>query len=593
MLDVPLRPSSALVAYAEPHIDGRRVLVLGDATSGIAEQLLERGARLIHVYDPDPARVAEAATRNTERRVSLAPLSEGGLAAREGAFDCAIVEDLSSLPHRAAALRALRRALSPRGIALIASPNPDSERRLIRGGRGSEDLDYYGLYDAVAAELDHVRMLGQTPFVGYAIVDFAPEGEPEPSFDNGFVPGGAEEPEQYIALASQGEVRLDDMTIVQLPLARVSLPGADEGALSAARNSEKRAQKRVAQLEGELKRARQSDDEASRLKSELDRRDSWIRELENRAAAADSRADDAETELEALRERLAQDEAQAQGESDTLSTLREELDEVRRVASRTQREREWAEERARKLQDELETVLREAEEAAESENTHEDERKAHREAEQARWEAQLRERDAQLRDGDAKLRGIETQLRGVETQLRSTESQLRNTETQLKDSAGEAKRYKSELDAALSKLDASQREGERQAEALAKADKARRRAESELERLAQSEESRADVAGLEAQLVERGKRVAELEGELRKLERYGRELVLEVGELRQAGGRGNDEERAELQAKLDQLARVNAAHEADLVAADWAIAELRDRLAGGQPPQVTLHRSDA
>jgi septal ring factor EnvC (AmiA/AmiB activator) len=586
MLDVPLRPSSALVAYAEPHIDGRRVLVLGDATSGIAEQLLERGARLIHVYDPDPARVAEAATRNTERRVSLAPLSEGGLAAREGAFDCAIVEDLSSLPHRVAALRALRRALSPRGIALIASPNPDSERRLIGGGRGSEDLDYYGLYDAVAAELDHVRMLGQTPFVGYAIVDFAPEGEPEPSFDNGFVPGGAEEPEQYIALASQGEVRLDDMTIVQLPLARVSLPGADEGALSAARNSEKRAQKRVAQLETELKRTRQSDDEASRLKSELDRRDSWIRELENRAAAADSRADDAETELEALRERLAQDEAQAQGESDTLSTLREELDEVRRVASRTQREREWAEERVRKLQDELETVLREAEEAAESENTHEDERKAHIEAERARWEAQLRERDAQLRESDAKLRERETQLRGIETQLRSSE-------TQLKDSAAEAKRYKSELDAALSKLEASQREGERQTEALTKADKARRHAETELERVAQSEESRADVAALEAQLVLRGKRVAELEGELRKLERYGRELVLEVGELRQAGGGRNEEERAELQAKLDQLARVNAAHEANLVAADWAIAELRDRLAGGQPPQVTLHRSDA
>ena len=48
-----------------------------------------------------------------------------------------LVEDLSSLPHRASALRALRRALGPRGIALIASPNPDAERRLIGESRGS------------------------------------------------------------------------------------------------------------------------------------------------------------------------------------------------------------------------------------------------------------------------------------------------------------------------------------------------------------------------------------------------------------------------------------------------------------------------
>ncbi len=565
MLDAPLRPSSALVAYAEPHIDGRRVLVLGDATSGIAEQLLERGARLIHVYDPDPARVAEAATRNTERRVSLAPLSEGGLAAREGAFDCAIVEDLSSLPHRASALRALRRALGPRGVALIAAPNPDAERRLLRGGRGSEDLDYYGLYDAVAAELDHVRMLGQTPFVGYAIVDFAPDGEPAPSFDNGFVPGGAEEPEQYIALASLGDVRLDDMTIVQLPLSRIALPGGNEDALAAARSAERRAQKRVTQLESELKRTRESDDEASRLRSELDRRDSWIRELESRAAAADSRADDAETELEALREQLVRGEEQAEGETDTLTALREELDEVRRVVSRTEREREWAEERARKLQDELETALREAEEAALSEAARDDGEKARLESERARLETEQTRLEARLRESDAKTRKLESELAG-----------------------------------ALSQLATSERERERQANQLRELTEATRRLEdeterltAEAERLSANEESRSELIALEAQLVERGRRVAELEQDLRKLERYGRELVLEVSELRRTGAGVGEQERAELTARLDQLARVNAAHEADLVAADWAIAELRDRLTNGEAAQVAVHRTEA
>lgn len=557
MQQVKLRPSSALVAYAEPHVDGRRVLVLGDATSGLPEQLLERGARLIHVYDPDPARVAEAATRNTERRVSLAPLSEGGLAAREGAFDCAIVEDLSSLPHRASALRALRRALGPRGVALIAAPNPDAERRLIAGSRGSEDLDYYGLYDAVAAELDHVRMLGQTPFVGYAIVDFAPEGEPEPSFDNAFVPGGAEEPEQYIALASTSEVRLEDMTIVQLPLAHVALSGADDAARSAARAAEKRAQKRIAQLEADLKRTRQADGDAERLRSELDRKDSWIRELESRAATADSRADDAESELEALRERLAQ-APERERDSEALATLRAELDEVRRVASRTQREREWAEERARKLQDELESVLREAEEAAESDNVHDAEALFELEAEQTRQSELLRERDAELEKLRKETKALSADLARVQGDLRAAEAELG-----------------------------------RRADEIDRLEKARSSAEAELERQSEDEASHADVAALESQLAERGRRVAEVETELRKLERYGRELALELGELRSGAGAGADEDRAaELEAKLDQLARVNAAREADLVAADWAIAELRDRLAGGLPPQVALHGAD-
>ncbi len=557
MQEVKLRPSAALIAYAEAHIEGRRVLVLGDATSGLPEQLLERGARLIHVYDPDPQRVAEAATRNTERRVSLAPLSEGGLAAREGAFDCAIVEDLSSLPHRASALRALRRALGPRGIALIASPNPDSERRLIAGSRGSEDLDYYGLYDSVAAELDHVRMLGQTPFVGYAVVDFAPDGEPQPSFDSAFVPGGAEEPEQYIALASMSEVRLDDMTIVQLPLSRVALPGADENELNQARAAEKRAQKRIAQLEGDLKRARQSDGEADRMRSELDRKDSWIRELENRAIAADSRADDAEAELETLRERLAQGKERDDRDSEALAAARAELDEVRRVASRTQREREWAEERARKLQDELETILREAEDAAESEDVHEAEAKAQFEAEQARLDGLVRAREADLDKASKAAKGLEK-----------------------------------DLERAREKLDQADAELRRRAEKIEKLEKSLERAKQEAERLAENETGREELDALEAQLVERGQRVATLEGDLRKLERYGRELLLEVGELRASAGKGAEDRTDELSAKLDQLAQVNAAREADLVAADWAIAELRDRLAGGVPPQVALRGAD-
>ncbi len=540
MHDAPIRPSTALVAYAEPLVEGRRVLVFGDASSSLAEHLLDRGARLIHVYDPDPARVAQAATRNTERRITFAPLSEGGLAAREGAFDLALVENLSAIPHPSSALRSLRRALSSSGVALVATPNPDAEQRLVDSGRGSEELDYYGLYDAVSAELGQVRMLGQTPFVGYAIVDFAPEGEPVPAFDSGFVPGGAEEPEQYIAVGSNGDVDLEEMAIIQLPIAAVGASKQRESASETKRAE--RAERRIAQLEAELGRARKNASDPQKLeemRSELEKRDSWIRELESRAAAADSRADDAEAELERLREKAAHDdeaearlrahEVAARAAEKELALLKERLDEAERLAERAKKERDWAEERVQGLQEELEAALQDAEEA-----------------------------QAEPTDPEA-LEQLETAY-------------------------AELKSEKAELEATL----------EKKGHKVEKLEKKLHKLEKKLEKKSdeESEDVRRDVAALEAQLVDRGNRVGVLEREIQKLERYGRELVAEIEALR-AGAVAPDDERAEeLETQLNQLAQINAAHEADLVAADWAIAELRDKLSSGVPAQVAVRLGD-
>ena len=109
-----------------------------------------------------------------------------------------------------------------------------------------------------------------------------------------------------------------------------------------------------------------------------------------------------------------------------------------------------------------------------------------------------------------------------------------------------------------------------------------RDADREIARLAEGESSRADLEALEAQLVERGEYIQNLENDLRKLERFGRELTLELAEARaveQLEVQSAAEERiAELTGKLDRLAQVNAAFEADLVASEWALAELRARL---------------
>src|ERR1700761_6637345 len=93
-----LHPSIVLSAYLEPLLRGRRVAILGDATIGLPDELGQRGARLGHVHDPAPARVAEALARAgvgaRTHQVSYAVLA-GDLGVGDGAFDVVIVPDLS------------------------------------------------------------------------------------------------------------------------------------------------------------------------------------------------------------------------------------------------------------------------------------------------------------------------------------------------------------------------------------------------------------------------------------------------------------------------------------------------------------------
>src|SRR5450432_246800 len=286
MTDSPsLEPSIALAAYVEPLATNRRVLVLGNALGALSLQLLERGARVVHVSDPDPLRVSEAVARNRSSQISFSTLADGDLSLREGAFELAVIENLGSF-NATSVLGKAHRALTPRGVAVVACPNPEAAFPLLRLGNPSATvLDYYALYDAVAAEFEHVRMLGQTPFVGYAIADFSASGEPEPALDTSFVPGGAEEPDLFIAMAAGHEVRLDEFAVIQLPtkqlLASVDRP------------------KRVERAEPAPAAVKADARELARLKT-------WAAELEARASTADERADSAEAELDELRQKLAQ-----------------------------------------------------------------------------------------------------------------------------------------------------------------------------------------------------------------------------------------------------------------------------------------------
>jgi SAM-dependent methyltransferase len=339
-----IEPAIVLAAYAEPVASGRRVLFVGPAVSALPARLLERGARLIHVCDPDPVRVAEATAKNRAKEISFSALADGHFALREGAFDVCIVED-AGITDPVALMKKLRRALTPRGVAIVASLNPETRVPLLpHRPSGVIALDYYALYDAVKTEFEHVRMLGQAPFVGYVIADFAPEGTPEPSLDTAFLPAGAEEPELFIAVASQQPVELEAFAVVQLPYRSVVTGAASNdsealrrsraetlelrGKLTEAETSLATDRQGLSALRGKLTEAETSLAGVAALRSKLGEAEAALAADKQALAARDAKLREAETrvfardaELLALRQELENKNQQLKEQASKLTEL--------------------------------------------------------------------------------------------------------------------------------------------------------------------------------------------------------------------------------------------------------------------------------
>jgi hypothetical protein len=391
-------PGLSLVAYAEQLCKGARVLIVGKSAVTLANAVLDRGARLVHVFERDPARRAEALARSSSRAVTFGSPDEG---LREGFFDLVLVENLANEPDHKETVRTLSKMMAPRAAALIAAPNPEATRPLLASAGASRPLDYYALYDAVAAALPHVRMIGQVPFVGYALIDFAAESEPAPVFDTSLVPARGEEPDYFVAFGAQHPRMLDEYVVVQIPSADVARGELSERPASP-------SEVPVAVPRGETPAPfvpaasvlpatpapspepprRTEDARIAELERQLSRQEAWIAELEARAATADERADSAEAELDELRERSANREQVFAADT---GVLRQERDEARAEVERLKR-------RTNDLSDMLELKQTELTALA-------------NDPESAKEISQL---EAQLKEQGQRLRGLEADLREAE-----------------------------------------------------------------------------------------------------------------------------------------------------------------------------------
>ncbi|XXX74944.1 hypothetical protein WMF30_45555 [Sorangium sp. So ce134] len=636
-----LHPALVLSAYLEPLVRGRRVAVLGDATIGLADRLLQRGARLVHAYDPDAARVAEKLARSAPARQPHPSFAvfDGDLGVRDGAFDTLVIPDLSLFSDPAEILRRARRLTAASGAAIVASPNPDVARGLLpAGARRGAAPGYYALYDLVALQFKQVRMVGQAPFVGYTVAEFAPKGEPEVSVDTSIL-DGSEEPEWFIAIAGERLPRLDAFAVIELPFADfpVAAAGPSAEALTEAQGRAERLGGELAELRTRHQRDR--DDAGARAESaiataarlaeveaELDARGARLREVETRAGDAHVRA-------ERLAHQIRDMEEELRSQRDRATRLAKQLDDEKRLRTkvelelgmiRNKPEIAGARDRLDAATAELEAARAriaelEARPAVAAPDPALTARVEELEAAAAGARRELSkitsERDAARRRAQEGERAVEEARRAAakHEEIEAARAELARERDRLKERVDRLDRENRALEEQRSALDARRQLLEARIVELEQRVVVLEQRAVELEKRDPGEAAAAEIASLEAALRDRGHVIASLRAQLLESERVGKELVDELGTvfassataerggpgqaagggpggaLPGTGGPGDAVEA--LRQQLDALARSAAASEADLRAASWKIAQLERELTeardtAGSPPAL-------
>ncbi|MBI2390808.1 MAG: hypothetical protein HYV09_14555 [Deltaproteobacteria bacterium] len=299
-----MSPAHVLAVYAEPLVAGRRVAILAPEDASLVEAVLALGARLLYVYDPRPS--VDGPRRGADPRVTVAPLRAGDLGVREGAFDLALIPDLSLLGDAEAALAYVRRLVGGNGVALIGCRNREAGAPWTRAPEGAPSPSYTEFYDLCALQFAEVRMAGVAPFAAYAIAEFAPEREPTIAFDASLV-AQPDPPEWFVAIAAQSSTHvLEAYEIIQLPRESVAVEATtDPGELDALRAQVGAADQRRQEAEA---RAGEDALRAERLSNELRAQHEEVRKLRDRTARLTKELDDerrahhrASTDLEAAR----------------------------------------------------------------------------------------------------------------------------------------------------------------------------------------------------------------------------------------------------------------------------------------------------
>ena len=566
----------ALVVYAEPLVSGRRVIVFGDASSGLAGHLVRAGARLVHVYDLDAARAGREAANQLRGVVVRALTPEAEFDVREGAFELALIPEFQEVRSIADLPAKVRRLVGQAGACIAATRSS-----------AADAPEYYELYDAVSLQFASVQMLGLLPFGG---LTFAELGESEGkgvSVDTQLL-SDVPLPQRFIAIAGQRDTRLDAYTIVQTDAGNT---GASVTMLEELR----------VKFDESSSRGTNFEREAVKLRDELNR-------VQSRAGDNHVRAERLNQDLRQLEEELEKQRARG-------FKLTREVEEERKLRQKAEVELgmsrgnpELQSGKARVA--ELEAALRELRDAAPASPGLDPSVLAASERAVAEVNARAEQLHAQLEQANhavarsrSRIDDVERQLMGAAKALEEAEARAIQAEAQeqrlavvAEQAVANAETYRRTLaeqgggyEAELQRFEEVLRERAKQIQQLEHEVLRRERLVKELlstlEELGASHASPDQVVALERQCTGLVREVDHQAQRAAQLEQHGNELKKSLLERQREQAQTLGEIDA-LHGKLDALALETARREGDLQASFWRVAELEGQLASKSAAQL-------
>jgi DNA repair exonuclease SbcCD ATPase subunit len=636
----------ALAVYLEPNIEGRRVLLLGDAQGVLADRL-DRLASQLEIIDP-------AAREPSHGEIPELPFDDW-------TFDVVLVCDVSALPQPVGgAIRELRRVLSRNGLLAAVSAVPTRRRR-----RGPSPLS--SLESLLSAEFREVRVLAQSPIAGYALGER--DARDDFAIDSSLVRDQRREPERLLGIASDARLPLESRLWVEIPVSAEEPAGASIEELRRIEDEAREALHRESDLLRELESERRAradaeaqaerahvferkllaaeadyDDAVARVRyfeGAIGEKEAAVRHERERRELLERELSSLKKELAQLRESTQRDEAERAGARSELELATREIDELeaRLVALGKQvleldQDKRAHEQTARDLLEELRRLESESSAAVEhdarvAELEAERDRAVERalDAEVAREAAQMRsdELRAELEDSHARRNAEHAEESGrlLRGELTGAAAELQRVQAELSRVRGENSGLSLRLQEAESALLATRTPGEASMRELHALRTRLTQTEAQLHALRETPERRTHTPShdLERQLSAADQRLSELTRELEEADRFAElhaEDVERLGdieaELEEARDkvedlkqelRASDDElhdvRARLRSQADEVARAQevlseaARREAERDDALAALAEARailSQLAGGvgadenDPPSI-------
>jgi SAM-dependent methyltransferase/uncharacterized coiled-coil DUF342 family protein len=197
-------------------LPGKRVLEVGCGIGYGAQFLADHGAARVVGVDRSQQSISDARARYRQTNLEFRCEEPGSIELDDASFDCIFVPDGIDVLRRISVLGELRRLLARDGTLVVCGPSADR-----RGSPGG--ASFYEFRERLERSFAPVRMVAQSPFVGFSLVEYASgagdEQVVETQLDTSLLEltGAEPEPIDYVAVCGGGPGLARGYTLVQVP----------------------------------------------------------------------------------------------------------------------------------------------------------------------------------------------------------------------------------------------------------------------------------------------------------------------------------------------------------------------------------------